>query len=422
MFRVREKTHAQRGGAMTVPRHRTTDATVTVLLDGAPLAHQEVVVQQRSHQFLFGSTGSDFIALANDELTGEARARAERLAEKWLALFNAATLPFYWGSFEGRRGSPDTARMIKAAKWFVDRGCLVKGHPLCWHTVTADWLLSLTNKDIARAQHERIHRDVSDFAGLIDAWDVANEVVIMPIFDKKENGITRMCRELGRIGTIRMTFDAARAANPGAVLLLNDFDVSAAYECLVEGCLEAGIRIDALGIQSHMHQGYWGVQKTQEVIERFARYGLPIHFTESTIVSGRTMPPEIVDLNDYHAKEWPSTPEGEARQAEEVARHYETLFSHPAVEAITWWGLPDGGWLNAPSGLVGRDGSPKPAYDALLDLVARQWWLAPTPMITDGDGKVRYRGFLGEHAVSWSGKSAAFRLDRKDSTVVEARL
>jgi GH35 family endo-1,4-beta-xylanase len=30
----------------------------------------------------------------------------------------------------------------------------------------------------------------------------------------------------------------------------------------VEGCLEVGIKFDAIGLQSHMHQGYWGVEKT----------------------------------------------------------------------------------------------------------------------------------------------------------------
>lgn len=99
--------------------------------------------------------------------------------------------------------------------------------PLAWHTETADWLLDLTNSDIARAQADRIRREVSTFAGMIDMWDVINEVVIMPIFDKYDNGITRICRELGRIPMIRMVFDAAREANPHGTLLLNDFDGSA---------------------------------------------------------------------------------------------------------------------------------------------------------------------------------------------------
>ena len=67
------------------------------------------------------------------------------------------------------------------------------------------------------------------------------------------------------------------------------------------------------------------------------------------------MPPEIDDLNDYRIPDWPTTPEGEARQADEIVRHYRSLVGHPAVESITYWGLTDAGaWLGAPSGLRPR--------------------------------------------------------------------
>jgi endo-1,4-beta-xylanase len=392
-----------------IEQHRTADATVTVTANGAPLAEREVVVAQRSHQFLFGCTGFEF--------GGE---REPTVAEHWLGLFNFATLPFYWGRFEPVRGEPDTERLRKAAEWFVDRGCLVKGHPLAWHTVTADWLMDLPNAEIAREQAARIRREVAGFAGVIDMWDVINEVVIMPIFDKYDNGITRICRELGRIPMVRMVFDAAREANPHATLLLNDFDMSAAFECLIEGVLEAGIAIDALGLQSHMHQGYWGEEKTLGILDRFSRYGLPIHFTETTIVSGELMPPEIVDLNDHQVERWPSTPEGEARQADEVVRHYRTLLSHPSVRAITYWGLSDGGWLGAPGGFLRADGTPKPSYEALHALVKGEWWLAPTTMVTDAAGRLRLRGFLGAYELSVAGRAAGtFRLDRPGEATIE---
>jgi len=406
-----------------IKKHRTTDATITVLReDHTPVAHQEVVVAQRNQKFLFGCTGFPIIPLANDELEGEAKAQAEQLDEKLRDLCNFVTLPFYWGRFEPERGQPDTERIIKTAQWFVDRGCLVKGHPLCWHTVTADWLLEMSNAEILETQVARIRREVADFAGLIDMWDVINEVVIMPIFDKYDNGITRIANDLGRIGIIRTMFEAARSTNPGATLLLNDFETSEAYEILIEGCLEAGIKIDTIGIQSHMHQGYWGVGRTRKILERYARFNLPIHFTEVSLVSGQLMPPEIVDLNDHQVDEWPSTPEGETRQAEEAVEFYKTLLAHPLVEGITWWGLPDGGWLKAPSGLVRSDYSNKPAYEALLDLVKGEWWLAPTKMMTDGEGKLCIDGFLGEYTLSWAGKTAAFQLDEKGTTIAEVVL
>jgi hypothetical protein len=137
---------------------------------------------------------------------------------------------------------------------------------------------------------------------------------------------------------------------------------------------------------------------------------LPIHFTENTLVSGTIMPAEIVDLNDYQVEEWPTTPEGEARQAREVVTHYKTLMAHPLVKAITWWGLEDGGWLKAPSGLLRIDQSRKPAYEALEKLIKGQWWLGPTKMTTDENGRVRVEGFAGDYSLELEGKRMGFEL------------
>jgi endo-1,4-beta-xylanase len=389
--------------------------------DGAPLAGREVTVAQTRHKFLFGSTGFDLLA-AHDDPDAEKRELALARVEKLTGLCNAVTLPFYWARFEPARGEPMTDQLTKAARWFVERGLQVKGHPLCWHTLAPDWLLPLSNAQILEAQLGRIRRDVTGFQGLIDTWDVLNEAVIMPVFDKYDNGLTRVCRELGRIRTVKTVFEAARLANPGAVLLINDFDVSSAYDILVEGLLEAGVQIDVIGIQSHMHQGWWGVEKTQWVLENFERFGLPIHFTETTLVSGRLMPPEIVDLNDYQVTDWPSTPEGEERQAREVVQHYKTLLAHPLVEGLTWWDFADGGWLNAPAGLVRKDASSKPAYDELMRLVKDEWWLAPVTLRTDDDGKVRFSGFPGRYELTCAGKRESFELDRGDAARVEIRL
>ncbi len=406
-----------------IRQHRTTHATVVLTHNGAPVAGQDVVVRQLKHRFLFGTNwGESTITLANGELTGKDRELAELRNERFLQLFNQATLPFYWGRFEPQRGRPDTKRILNTARWYQAQGCTLKGHPLCWHTITADWLLPLSNHEILQAQIVRIQRDVADFAGIIDMWDVLNEAVIMPIFDRYDNGITRICRDLGRIELIRTMFEAAHATNPEAKLLLNDFDVSPAYDILVEGCLEAGIPIDVIGIQSHMHQGYWGVERTQHVLEQFARFKRPLHFTENTIVSGHLMPPEIVDLNDYQVSDWPSTPEGEERQAREVVLHYKTLLANPWVEAITWWDLSDGGWLNAPAGLLRKDHSPKPAYEELLRLVKGEWWLAPTKMTTDASGQLSLAGFLGEYELSIENRRATFSLTQKEQSLVSVDL
>jgi endo-1,4-beta-xylanase len=390
-------------------RHRIGESVVTVLDDaGQPLADRDVVVEQRAHAFGFGNIGFDFVPLAN----GESDALHDQAA-LWFDVFNTATLPFYWSQFEPERGRPDTDRLRRAAQWFTDHGARVKGHPLVWHTLAPDWLRESSLGEVEATVRARIRREVSGFAGVVDTWDAINEVVIMPVFSNEEqlNAITRLARGQGRIATVRLAFEEARAANPGATLLLNDFDMSTAYECLIEGVLEAGVHIDAIGLQSHMHQGYWGEDRTLEVLDRFARYGLPLHMTETTLVSGDPMPPEIDDLNDFQPVSWPSTPEGEARQADEIERHYRTLVAHPSVQAVTYWGLSDeGAWLGAPAGIVRTDGTPKPAYDALRNLVKREWWLPPTTLRTDHAGRVEVRGFLGDYRLHHGGRTASFAL------------
>ncbi|MDR0396565.1 MAG: endo-1,4-beta-xylanase [Oscillospiraceae bacterium] len=320
-------------------------------------------------ELVFGCGAFDAVPLASGELGEKEQAFYEERMGKWLELFEFGTLPFYWGRFEPERGKPKTDELMKAARYLGKKGVKVKGHPLCWHTSTAQWLMELSDEDILGAQLDRIRREVTDFKGVIDMWDVINEVVIMPVFDKYDNGVTRICKMLGRVKLVKKVFEAAREANPGATLLINDFIVSDQYQILIDGCLNAGVEIDVIGIQSHQHQGYWGLEKLGEVLDRFAVFGKPIHFTENTLVSGELVPGWIKDLNDWKVEEWASTEEGEERQARELVEMVKVLKEHPLVEAFTIWDHTDGKWLGAPSGVLRKDNSEKPAHQALKRII-----------------------------------------------------
>ncbi len=220
-------------------RHRRATATVT-LVDGRgdPLRGAAVEIEQLGHAFLFGNIGFDFIGLANGEtepagprsgpFSGAPADAARTLEPLFLDVFNAVTLPFYWGGFEPRRGHPQTRRILAAARWFADRGVLVKGHPLAWHTHAPDWLLGLPSDEVEAVLRARITRDVTDFRGVVTAWDAINEAVIMPVFENGENAITPLAQRLGRVEMVRLAVETARAADPGATLLVNDFDLSPA--------------------------------------------------------------------------------------------------------------------------------------------------------------------------------------------------
>lgn len=389
--------------------HRRGNSTLRLTdQDGQPLKQQEVVIEQTDHKFSFGCIGFDLIDHANGVVD------ESELAKDWLELFNLSVLPFYWGQFEPERGKPKTAGLQKAASWFQNHGVKVKGHPLVWHTVKADWLDSLPVDEVEQIVRERVRREVHNFRGLIDDWDAINEVVIMPEFTNEPDGIpnaiTKLAQKLGRVDMVRLAIEEARSANPSIRLLLNDFDLSVEYENLIEQVLDADIKLDAIGIQTHMHQGFRGEQ-ILEIADRFSRFKLPLHFTETTILSGDLMPPEIVDLNDYVRESWPSTEEGEARQAEELEQHYKMLFGHPSVESITYWGITDrGAWLGAPVGLVREDGSRKPGFETLKDLIKKQWWQSPTKKVTDENGTLEVNGFYGDYKISSRGAEINFSL------------
>ncbi|MBO4514284.1 MAG: endo-1,4-beta-xylanase [Lachnospiraceae bacterium] len=397
---------------MSALSHRKATANLRLVnADGTPLANSAVTAKQISHQFLFGCGAFDSVTLMRAKESGNEQATAflgERM-EKWMKLFNYGTLPFYWGRYEPTEGQTMEAPTMAAAKWLKDRGVTAKGHPLCWHTACADWLMQYSNEEILKKQLRRIDRDVTAFKGVIDMWDVINEVVIMPNFDKYDNAITRICQEMGRIKLVKAVFDEAKAMNPDATLLINDFNTSVAYEILLDGLLEAGVPISAIGIQSHQHQGYWGAEKLHDVLRRFSRFGLPIHFTENTLISGEIMPAHIVDLNDFQVDSWPSTPEGEARQAAEISEMYTILFEHPLVQAITTWDFTDDCWLHAPSGFLHVDNTEKPSYHALRKLIHEDWSTNVT-LRTDEDGRVNLEGFKGNYELSCGTLSAKLDL------------
>ncbi|MGV3713095.1 endo-1,4-beta-xylanase [Pseudolysinimonas sp.] len=380
-----------------VPAHRLGSAVVEVRTAGGPLADTEVAVEMRRHAFGFGNIGFELLDHAN----GVGMPGDDELARLWLDAFDLAILPFYWADFEPEEGRPRTARLRRAAEWFAAHDVRLKGHPLVWHTLAPEWLRGRPLEGVAERVAARVRREVGGFADVIGTWDLVNEAVIAPTFDNGDNAITPLAAELGGPGLIAYAAEHARAANPGVALHLNDFDLSHRYEELVERVLELGVPVAGIGLQTHMHQGYRGEERALEAADRFARFGIPLHFTETTLLSGDLMPEAIVDLNDYVRDDWRSTPEGEERQASELEVHYRTLFGHPAVASITYWGLADrGAWLGAPAGLVRLDGTAKPGYSVLRDLIRGEWWTPPTTLRTDHAGRVEVAGVKGRYRLT----------------------
>ena len=117
------------GADARIEKHRKADLTITVLdAAGKPVPGATVALEQTRHAFLFGS--NIFLWGRCGDEPSEAAYRA-RYAE----LLNYATLPFYWWSYESRRGEPEHERIEKIARWCQEHGIATKGHPLAWNYV-----------------------------------------------------------------------------------------------------------------------------------------------------------------------------------------------------------------------------------------------------------------------------------------------
>lgn len=407
-----------------IARHRTGEAVLRLLgPDGHPLPPgARVEIEQKRHAFLFGSNFFKFQACRTPE---DNAAYEKHFAD----LLNFATLPFYWWGYERERDKPLHGRIERMVAWCKANDITTKAHPLVWNWVDPRWLPDDPD-EVIRIQLQRIEREMAKFRGDIRIWDVVNEATH---HDRPEplSQAPKLSAAITKAGVgpfVRAAFRTARQVDPEAVLIINDYRVDQEFidKVLRELVDDDGEPLyDVIGIQSHQHGGAWPVEMIWEVCERFVEFGKPLHFTETTFLSGE-LGWDLKKHSDDPDFVWASTPEGEERQAREVVTFYTVLFSHPAVEAITWWDFTDqGSWQRAPSGFLRDDMTPKPAYHALRELIREKWWTRTEGASTGEAGRFAFTGFYGDYEVRWMGDTIAsgtFSFDAKTREPIEVRL
>ncbi|MDR3094783.1 MAG: endo-1,4-beta-xylanase [Bacteroidales bacterium] len=377
-----------------IEQHRKEDVSIRLTQNGKPVNNATVRVEMTRHEFLFGS--NVFAYGTNEEYN-------RRFAE----LLNFATMGFYWAGYEREKDKPNYAGTQPVAEWCAANGIIGKGHPLIWNTGEPSWIKDMTEEEILRRQMARTTDCVARFKNTITVWDVVNEMVG---WDRENYWgyaprlTSLVVNNTGKVPFCKAAFAAARKGNPNATLLINDWMVYSdrlkddrRYSDLLSRLTdEKGQPIyDAIGIQSHMHGGPWINKKIWDVCEEFAKFGKPLHFTEVTILS-TTVQRDWGSLTEDE----PSTPEGEAFQRDALERFYTMVFSHPATAAITWWDFSDrNAWRHAPAGLLHKDMTPKPAYEALKKLIKNDW-ATNTTVKTDKTGTAKLRAFRGDYRIT----------------------
>lgn len=245
------------------------------------------------------------------------------------------------------------------------RGMKFFGHTLVWYAQEPEAFVRLdeTRTSFARAYDNYITAFVGRYRGQASGWDVVNE----PIRDDGSGlRVHLWSRRLGEIDHIVRAFHVAHAADPDAVLLINDYNLESnpakldQYQRLIDRLLKAGAPLGGIGCQTHCNADLPAGALTR-TINALARFGLKVHVSE-------------MDVSITRAGGWfVSREEKEAAQARLYAEAMTAFAALPQAQqfAFTIWGVRDpDSWLVKENGsdtplLFDGAGRPKAALRAV---------------------------------------------------------
>jgi endo-1,4-beta-xylanase len=236
------------------------------------------------------------------------------------------------GVIEAVRGHYDFTGADTLAAFARVHGLKLRGHPLVWHKRNPDWLTDISDESVLT---DYITALVSRYRGRMHSWDVVNEAI-----QPGEPGNLRKTVWLDRFGPsyIDLAFHTARAADPRAMLVYNDWGCElgapdndrfrAATLDFLEGLRARAVPIDALGLQGHL--GLQGAQvdpaKLAVFLDRVKAMGLKILVTEH-------------DVDDDGG---PSDIVARDRAVADASRRFlDVMLANSATVAVLTWGLTD---------------------------------------------------------------------------------
>lgn len=268
-------------------------------------------------------------------------------------------------------------------------GLTMTGHCLVWHSQAGDWIFwddageEVSRDTLLARMRSHIHAVVGRYQGRLRGWDVVNEALL-------DDGSLRPSPWLRIIGPdyIELAFRFAHEADPDAELYYNDYSLALpakrAGVCrLVRQLQAAGVRVDGVGMQSHVGLDYPALSDYEASIDSFAALGVQVLITELDV---NVLPSpegfggaEVGQGFDYssalnpYAEGLPA--EAEAAFEARVQALFDIYRRHSAqIGRVTLWGFSDAdSWLNdwPVKGrtnyplLFDREGRPKGVWEKL---------------------------------------------------------
>ena len=176
------------------------------------------------------------------------------------------------------------------ADQFIDFGeannMNIIGHTLIWHSQAPKWFFvdeegnEVSKEVLIERMKNHIHTVVGRYKGRVKGWDVVNEAIL-------DDGSFRKSKFYQIIGEdfIKLAFQFAHEADPAAELNYNDFSMAKEGKrkgvvAMVKSLQNEGIRIDGIGMQSHIAMKYPDIREYEKSIVAFSELGVNVMITE----------------------------------------------------------------------------------------------------------------------------------------------
>lgn len=344
---------------------------------GKPLANTSVGLRLQRHEFGFGSAVPASLLVADTEDGKRFRETVDRLFS--IVVFENDLKDMWWGeSTPPHERAARNAELDKAFAWLGERRIAVRGHYLMQTAVPHN--LSKLDAPAIRSHFLETTRQRIGFAGdRVCEWDAINHPIAWTGADllSKRPGLETIDREvlaLARsLSPLPMFVNEDQLFRPGP-----QSDDTWNY---VKELKDAGIRIDGIGNQAHIHESYLpSPEHVLAVTDRFAELVPAQSITEFDI----------------------KTVEDEQLAADYTRDLLIACFSHPAYTSFLLWGFWEGSHWIPDAASWEKDWTVKPRGEVLEEWIGKRWRTEVT-LTTDANGRVQWRGFPGSYEVKLTG-------------------
>jgi len=256
-----------------------------------------------------------------------------------------------WNAINPLPGRFRFADVDNLVRFATQNGMALRGHPLVWHRELPAWVEATAVADRQVHLREFITRVMTRYADAVELWDVVNE----PIADAGGLRESLWSEAMGE-SYIDIAFHQARALDPSATLVLNEYDIGFAGPkfdsllALLDRLIEREVPIDAIGFQLHVFAGFDRFDELAANMAAIAERGLDVHVTELDVaLSGGA---------------------DESAQAIVYRRLADTCLAQSRCTVLQTWGFTDQYSFrrNFDPLYLDRDYQPKPAYRALQEV------------------------------------------------------